>query len=185
MVTANRTGTGAEPEHKRTQAHGGRDTCRGAAAIVGHFPRTFRAGGTRADGLPRSVRREERLAAANQRHSEAHLSRSVRQRMPVMREMGSEGRRTHQGRIFRPPLLCDQDGHCECVDQIDFPGKFPGKFDCSHRRWHRVCRLPKHPLAIVVPPMPQATCWLEADAPDGQVIRLPPREYCMVRQFTW
>ena len=32
---------------------------------------------------------------------------------------------------------------------------------------------PKHPLAIVVPPMPQGTSWLEVDAPDGQVIRLP------------
>ena len=31
----------------------------------------------------------------------------------------------------------------------------------------------KHPLAIVVPPMPQGTSWLEVDAPDGQVIRLP------------
>ena len=109
LVTANRSGTGAKPEHTRTQAHGGRDTCRGAEAIGGYFPRTFRAGGTRADGLPRSVRREERLAAANQRHSEAHLSRSVRQRMPVMREMGSEGRRTHQRRIFRPPLLHRKD----------------------------------------------------------------------------
>ena len=32
---------------------------------------------------------------------------------------------------------------------------------------------PKHPLAIVVPPMPQGTSWLEVNAPDGQVIRLP------------
>lgn len=31
----------------------------------------------------------------------------------------------------------------------------------------------KHPPAIVVPPMPQGTSWLEVDAPDGQVIRLP------------